>query len=217
MNEFGLLTYQDREYFREILNNYDADSTISSEELVLNLSHILQNQQSKNADEIIFQEYTFDLLNILRSEDNKEACEIAKSALMFIATNYQSGHEKQWKLSAKQRAYITGLAIKEISGFINLTKANEIHGLTTEEKTKAEGLLLGLASISDKVDLTILNHAKDFIRLNKSKKQTRLLNRYLKNIQFLVETLESNKINTENMAWVRGALSYVRLVSRQSI
>ena len=211
MNESGILTYKDRESLRRKIRECNSDSSISNKKLVLHLSLVLQNQGIESEEEKIFQEYTFDLINVLRTEDNKETCEIAQAVLNFIVTNFQADAEEQWKLPAKQRVYITSLAIKEISEIINLPKANEIHGLTVKERAEAEKLLLRFASVSDSVDLKNRNHAKNFIELYDRKKQSRLMTRYLKNIKLLVEALESSDLNTENRAWSRGALSYIRL------
>jgi uncharacterized membrane protein YkvA (DUF1232 family) len=211
MNESGILTYKDRESLRQRIRECNSDSSISNENLVLHLSFVLQNQGVESEEEKIFQEYTFDLINVLRTADNEEASEIAQAVLNFIVTNFQEDAEERWKLPAKQRVYITSLAIKEISEIINLPKANEIHGLTVKERVEAEKLLLRFASVSDSVDLKNRNHAKNFIELYDRKKQSRLMTRYLKNIKLLVKALESDDLNTENRAWVRGALSYIRL------
>ncbi len=211
MNESGILTYKDRESLRRRIRESNSDSSISNEKLILHLSSVLQNQGVESEEEKIFQEYTFDLINVLRTADNKEASEIAQAVLNFIATNFQADAEERWKLPAKQRVYITSVAIKEISEIINLPKANEIHGLTVKERAEAEKLLLRFASVSDSVDLKNRNHAKNFIELYDREKQSRLMTRYLKNIKLLVRALESGDLNTEDRAWARGALSYIRL------
>lgn len=211
MDELGILTYKDRELFKNKLSENEFFSKLTDDELIQQFSHILQNYQPANAEDNMFQQYSFDLINVLRVGGNEEAHRIAKSALAFLISIYQPENENLWELPTKQRAYITGLAINEISKIVSLTRANEISGLKPDERNKAEELLIDFASNTDQEDSIVISYVNNILELYERGNRTPLILRYLNNIRFLVKVLEGRDYSTENRSWARGALSYIRL------
>ncbi len=211
MSELHSLTYKDREDFKKKLRTTAAENSKSDDELILPLSQLLQSYQPENFDDQIFQQHTLDLINILRTTENQDARNIARSALSFFSSVYHPTEKVPWSLSANQRAYVAGLSIKEISKYSEQITADEISGLRQDEKAKAEELFIELALNSNLDDLSLISYAKDFVATFEHKRRTRLVHRYLRNILFLVKVLEDSESSDESRSWASGALKYIRL------
>ncbi len=204
------LTYEDREHFHNLLLAEHSDAHKSDDEIILNLSLYLQNNEPINAEDSIFQQNTLDLINALRAASDVDVLKISRTTLKLLSSHI-IGDDIDCKLKTRERLYITGIALKQIEDLTDTICTSELHGLREHEKIEAEELLVELATNSPDDDPTLVSYGTQFVDIYEKENRTPLVYRFINNIRFLVNVLDSSNYNNESMAWARGALSYIKL------
>ena len=203
------LTHKDRKYIRESLLNVTLDPAENDLSLIRNTSLYLRNNPPASGAERSYHQFAVDLINFLRRHPDDTKSETVRRALKFLQP--LDGPSQKHEIPAV-KAFVAGFALHEISEHGNLLVADEIQGLSLQEKQDAESLLLDLASSSGADDAQLLEHTDRFVASFGDGESTSMVTRFLRNIRKLTEVLSGREEwSAEQKTWARGALHYVQL------
>lgn len=203
------LTHKDREHIRKSLLKVTLDPSEKDQSLIRNASLYLRNSPPTNGTERSYHQYAVDLINFLRRYPDDRRSEIVRRALKFLQS---SGDLSRVDVIPAVKAFIAGFALHEISDNERLLVADEIQGLSSQEKQNAESMLLDLATNSGGDDAKLVKKTHDFVTSFDNGESTYIVTRFLRNIRKLIEVLSGDgDWSTEHKAWARGALHYVHL------
>ena len=203
------LTHKDREYIRKSLLNITLSPSENDQSLISNTSLYLRNNPPASGTERSYHQFALDLINFLRRYPDDSRSETIRRALKFLQPSGDPSHEY---VIPAVKAFVAGFALHEISDHGSLLVADEIQGLSLQEKQDAESMLLDLASSNGGDDAKLLEQIDRFVASFGEGESTSMVTRFLRNIRKLTETLsEDGKWSAEQKTWARGALHYVLL------
>lgn len=203
------LTHKDRKYIQESLLRIQLDHTETDEMLILNVSQYLKNNPPSNGAERSYHQFAVDLINHLRHHPDDSSSETVRRALKFLQPLSDNSHAH---VIPAIKAFVAGFALHEISDHGGLLLADEIQGLSDEEKREAEVMLLDLAGNSEDGDISLLERTRHFVASFGDGESTSIVTRFLRNIRKLTDVLSGGREwSDEEKTWARGALNYVHL------
>lgn len=205
----GLLTHKDRTFIRKSLSKVSLDPSEKDEDLILLISLHLRDHPPTNGSEKSYQQFLVDLINFLRQNPDDSRSEIVRRTLKFMQP---SADTSSIHIIPAVKAFIAGFALHEISDSGKLLLADEIRGLSQQEKQDAEEMLLDLVSNTVHSDDELIEQTRKFIAGFGGGETTCIVNRFLRNIRKLSKVLSGNgEWTAEQKTWARGALKYLHL------